>query len=77
MNGTPHTVKTDANGNYNYTFTAKKVGQNEIIVKYKPEKVNENKFDELNEENLQEFIFYLKLRKCLNLDRNKPIIEKN
>ena len=34
MNGTPHTVKTDANGNYNYTFTAKKVGQNEIIVKY-------------------------------------------
>ena len=49
--------------------------RNEIGLKFKPEKVDENKFDELNSENLQQFIFYLKLRKCLNLDKNRPISE--
>ena len=32
VNGAHHTVKTDNNGNYNYTFTAKLVGDNEIRV---------------------------------------------
>ena len=49
--------------------------RNEICAKYKPEKNDENKFDELAEDNLQEFIFYLKLRKCLNMDKNKNIEE--
>ena len=47
--------------------------RNKIGLKYKPEKVDENKFDELNSENLEKFIFYLKLRKCLNLAKDKPI----
>ena len=47
--------------------------RNEIALKYKPEKVDENKLDELNAENLGNFIFYLKLRKCLNLAKDKPI----
>ena len=56
-----------------YFIYLNEADRNEIIVKYKPEKADENKFDELNEENLQEFIFYLKLRKCLNLDKDKPL----
>ena len=50
--------------------------RNEICAKYKPEKNDENKFDELKEDNLSEFIFYLKLRKCLGLlDKNKSIVD--
>ena len=49
--------------------------RNEICLKYKPEKNDENKFEDLKEENLQEYIFYLKLRKCFGLDKNKPINE--
>ena len=47
--------------------------RNELGLKYKPEKVDENNYEGLNAENLEHFIFYLKLRKCLNLDKNKPV----
>ena len=49
--------------------------RNEICLKYKPEKVDENKYEDLNIDNLQNFIFYLKLRKCLGMEKNKPISE--
>ena len=49
--------------------------RNEVLSTFKPEKVDENKFDELNSENLEEFIFYMKLRKCLDVDKNKPLSE--
>jgi len=50
--------------------------RNDICLKYKPDKVDENNFEELNNENLQNFIFYLKLRKCLDMDKTKVISEK-
>ena len=56
-----------------YFIYLNEADRNEIILKYKPEKVDENKFDELNAENLEHFIFYLKLRKCLNIDKDKQI----
>ena len=56
-----------------YFIYLNEADRNEIGLKYKPEKVDENKFDELNSENLEHFIFYLKLRKCLNLSKDKPI----
>ena len=56
-----------------YFIYLNEADRNEIGLKYKPEKVDENKFEELNSENLQHFIFYLKLRKCLNLAKDKPI----
>jgi hypothetical protein len=34
INGEHHTIKTDNKGIYNYTFTAKKIGENEIKVVY-------------------------------------------
>jgi TolA-binding protein len=34
INGEHHTIKTDNKGVYNYTFTAKKIGENEIKVVY-------------------------------------------
>ena len=49
--------------------------RNEVLSTFKPEKVDENKFDELNSENLEKFIFYMKLRKCLNVDKDKPLSE--
>ena len=49
--------------------------RNEICLKYKPEQNDENKYDQLNEENLQSFIFYLKLRKCLGMDKDKSLSE--
>ena len=49
--------------------------RNEVLSRFKPEKVDENKFDELNSENLEKFIFYMKLRKCLNADKDKPLSE--
>ena len=49
--------------------------RNEVLSTFKPEKVDENKFDELNSENLEKFIFYMKLRKCLNVDKDKPLPE--
>ena len=49
--------------------------RNEICTKYKHEKVDENKYEELNSENLEHFIFYMKLRKCLNMEKDKPISE--
>ena len=49
--------------------------RNEVLSTFKPEKVDENKFDELNSENLEKFIFYMKLRKCLNADKDKPLSE--
>ena len=49
--------------------------RNEICLKYKPDKVDENNFEELNNDNLQQFMFYLKLRKCLGMDKAKPISE--
>ena len=58
-----------------YFIYLNEADRTEIGLKYKPEKVDENKYEELNSENLEHFIFYLKLRKCLNLDRNKPIID--
>ena len=58
-----------------YFIYLNKEDRNEIILKYKPQKVDETKFDELNSENLEQFIFYMKLRKCLNLDENKPVSE--
>ena len=58
-----------------YFIYLNEADRNEIIAKYKPEKVDENKFDELNSENLEAFIFYMKLRKCFNLDKNKPVSE--
>ena len=56
-----------------YFIYLNEADRNEIILKYKPEKVDENKFDELNAENLEHFLFYLKLRKCLNMDKDKQI----
>ena len=56
-----------------YFIYLNEADRNEIGLKYKPEKVDENKFDDLNSENLEHFIFYLKLRKCLNLAKDKPI----
>ena len=50
--------------------------RNDICLKYKPDNVDENNFEELNNENLQNFIFYLKLRKCLDMDKTKVISEK-
>lgn len=47
----------------------------EILSRFKPEKVDENNFNELNPDNLEQFIFYIKLRKTLNIDKNKPISE--
>ena len=47
----------------------------ELCNKYKPEKNDENNFESLNEDNLHEFIFYLKLRKCLGIDKEKNIAE--
>ena len=49
--------------------------RNEICLKYKPDKVDENNFQELNNENLNNFIFYLKLRKCFGMDKDKPVSE--
>ena len=49
--------------------------RNEISIKYKPELNDENNYAKLNEENLQSFIFYLKLRKCLGMTKNKNISE--
>ena len=49
--------------------------RNEVLSTFKPEKLDENKFDELNSENLEKFIFYMKLRKCLNVDKDKPLSE--
>ena len=45
----------------------------ELEEKYRPEDVNETKFDKLNSENFSKFLFYMKLRKCLNLDKNAEI----
>ena len=56
-----------------YFIYLNEADRNEIILKFKPEKVDENKFDELNAENLEHFLFYLKLRKCLNMDKDKQI----
>ena len=47
----------------------------EICNKYRPEKVDENKYEELTKDNLEHFIFYMKLRKCLNMDKDKQISE--
>ena len=49
--------------------------RNDICLKYKPDKVDENNFEELNNENLNNFIFYLKLRKCFGMDKDKPVSE--
>ena len=46
--------------------------RNSIIKKYTPEKFDENKFDYITSDNLEDFIFYMKLRKCFNLDKDKP-----
>ena len=48
---------------------------NDICLKYKPDKVDESNFEELNNENLNNFIFYLKLRKCFGMDKDKPVSE--
>ena len=58
-----------------YFIYLNEADRNEICLKYKPEQNDENKFDQLTEENLQSFIFYLKLRKILGMDKNKPISE--
>ena len=58
-----------------YFIYLNETDRKEIGLKFKPEKVDENKFDELNSENLEQFIFYMKLRKCLNLDKDRPISE--
>ena len=47
----------------------------DICLRYKPDKVDENNFEELNNENLNNFIFYLKLRKCFGMDKDKPVSE--
>ena len=49
--------------------------RNDICLKYKPDKVDETNFQELNNENLNNFIFYLKLRKCFGMDKDKPVSE--
>ena len=50
--------------------------RNEICAKYKPETVDENKFDKLDSENLDHFIFYMKLRKCIGVDKDQKIEDK-
>ena len=45
----------------------------EICIKYKPEKVDENNYEQLSNENIQSFIFYLKLRKIMGIYDNKNI----
>ena len=45
----------------------------EICIKYKPEKVDENNYEQLSNENIQSFIFYLKLRKIMGINDNKNI----
>ena len=47
--------------------------RNEICIKYKPEKVDENNYEQLSNENIQSFIFYLKLRKIMGINDNKNI----
>ena len=45
----------------------------EICIKYKPEKVDENNYEQLSNENIQSFIFYLKLRKIMGIYDYKNI----
>ena len=41
--------------------------RNEICNKYKPDKVDENNYEQLSNENITNFIFYLKLRKTMGI----------
>ena len=41
--------------------------RNEICNKYKPDKVDENNYEHLSNENITNFIFYLKLRKTMGI----------
>ena len=41
--------------------------RNEICNKYKPDKVDENNYEQLTNENITNFIFYLKLRKTMGI----------
>ena len=45
----------------------------ELETKLRPEEVNETNFDKLNSDNFNKFLFYMKLRKCLDLEKNREV----
>ena len=50
-----------------YFIVLNESDRNEICNKYKPDKVDENNYEQLSNENITNFIFYLKLRKTMGI----------